>query len=499
MPSTADLEEAKRRVGYQEGKLHFAVTGIAGSGKSSLVNALRGLRNRDADAAATGIAETTLHLARFPDANPENPVVWFDIPGAGTLQIKDWQYFHDQGLYVFDALIVLVDNRFTATDVAILRNARLFGIPCYIVRSKADTHVRNVMKEMGYDSDDDEEQDASSLEKLEREAREHFIAATRHTVGENLRRADLPDQRVYIVSNSTILGAVKGSISAKASKKMVDEKALLDELSGDAKRRRGGEGRLPANEICFPGIIPKAERQLQEGIQPVIMPSTADLEAARRRVGYREGYYHFAATGIAGSGKSSLINAFRGLRSGEANAAATGITETTLQMARFPDANPTNHIVWYDIPGAGTLQVHDWQYFNDQGLYIFDALVVLFDNRFTVTDVAILRNARLFNIPCYIVRSKADAHIRNVMIDLGYDSDDDEHDARSRAKFEAEARERFVSETKKTVRENLRRADLPDQRVYVLSNSTMLSTVKGSISSKMSKRLLDEKEFLKDF
>ncbi|EIW74614.1 hypothetical protein CONPUDRAFT_18766, partial [Coniophora puteana RWD-64-598 SS2] len=191
------------------------------------------------------------------------------------------------------------------------------------------------------------------------------------------------------------------------------------------------------------------------------------------------GYYHFAVTGIAGSGKSSLINAFRGLRNRDAEAAATGIAETTLQTARFPDADPANHVVWYDIPGAGTLKIRDWQYFNDQGLYVFDALVVLVGNRFTATDVAILRNARLFNIPCYIVRSKADAHIRNVMIDMGYDSDDDEQDTRSRGTLEATAREHFVSATRNNVRENLRNADLPDQMVYILSNSTMLSVVKG--------------------
>jgi len=242
----------------------------------------------------------------------------------------------------------------------------------------------------------------------------------------------------------------------------------------------------------------EAERQLREGIQPVVMPSAADIEGAKRRIGHREGYYHFAVTGIAGSGKSSLINAFRGLRNRDAEAAATGIAETTLQITRFSDANPANHVAWYDVPGAGTLQVRDWQYFNDQGLYVFDALIVLFGNRFTMTDIAILRNARLFHIPCYIVRSKADMHVRNVMKEMGYDSDDDEQDERSREKLEAAARDHFVTATRKTVRENLRAADLPDQRVYILSNSMMLNATKGSISAKISKRALDEKEFLRD-
>ncbi|KAF7366780.1 p-loop containing nucleoside triphosphate hydrolase protein [Mycena sanguinolenta] len=229
MPSAADLEDAKHRIEYQDGVYHFAVAGVAGSGKSSLINALRGLRNSDAGAAATGITETTLRVGRFPDSDPKNPFVWYDIPGAGTLQIPDWQ--------------------FTATDVAILRNARLFNIPCYIVRSKADVHVQNVMRDMpGYESDD-EEQDARSREAraaLECSARKHFVDATRQNVQDNLRAADLPEQRVYIVSNSTMLSATKGNITTRTAKKIIDEFEFLQDLLGDAYRRRGGATKAEA-------------------------------------------------------------------------------------------------------------------------------------------------------------------------------------------------------------------------------------------------------------
>ncbi|KAH7903688.1 hypothetical protein BJ138DRAFT_1120138, partial [Hygrophoropsis aurantiaca] len=114
----------------------------------------------------------------------------------------------------------------------------------------------------------------------------------------------------------------------------------------------------------------EAERQLKHGIQPVVMPSAAEITAAKQRVQYTQGFVHIAIAGIAGSGKSSLINAIRGLRNKDAGAALTGVTETTLVAGRFPDPDPAKRVVWYDIPGAGTLQIPDWQYFNAEGLYV---------------------------------------------------------------------------------------------------------------------------------
>ncbi|KAF7357906.1 p-loop containing nucleoside triphosphate hydrolase protein [Mycena venus] len=295
---------------------------------------------------------------------------------------------------------------------------------------------------------------------------------------------------------------------ARRAAEAARQEALRQQQLAEEENRRAVEAQRAAEEAARAAAAAEAraaleekaevERQLREGIQPVVMPSAADFEDAKRRIGYRDGLYHFAVAGIAGSGKSSLINALRGLRNGDAGAAATGITETTLRVARFPDSDPKNPFVWYDIPGAGTLQVRDWQYFNEQGLYVFNALVVLIDNRFTMTDVAILRNARLFGIPCYIVRSKADVHVHNEMREMGYESDDEEQGAQSRATLEYAAREHFVSATRQNVRENLRSADLPEQRVYIVSNSTMLSATKRNVTTKMAKKIIDEFEFLRD-
>ncbi|KAG2081037.1 interferon-inducible GTPase-domain-containing protein [Suillus discolor] len=489
-PSPEEVSAAKRRVQYREDLFHIAIAGVAGGGKSSLINAFRGLRNKGIGAAATGVTETTLVMARYPHPNAEYPLVLYDFPGAGTLKIPDWQYFNDQGLYVFDSIIVLFDNRFTMTDIAILTNCRRFKIPTYIVRSKADQHIRNIMEDMGYDSDDD---DSSKVKKLYQTARQQFIQQTRQSVKDNLQDANIPDQRVYIVSNKTMLDVASNTMIfdflARKQPKTIDEIELLSDMIREAQIRRGQQERVKVANAAKE----KAERKLKEGIQPVVTPTLEEVSVARRRVQYHGDLFQIAVAGVAGAGKSSLINALRGLHNKDTESAATGVTETMLVTARYPSPNAEHPYVWYDVPGAGTLKVPDWQYFNAQGLYVFDSIIVLFDNHFTMTDITILTNCRHFKIPTYIVRSKADQHIRNTMNDMGYDSDDDESEDQKKTLYQ-DAQQQFIQQTRQIVKDNLESANMPDQRVYIVSNKTILDVVKEN----QPKNIIHEIELLND-
>ena len=235
----------------------------------------------------------------------------------------------------------------------------------------------------------------------------------------------------------------------------------------------------------------EAEKKLREGTQPVVTPTPEEYHASRAKIQHTQGLFHVAIGGIAGSGKSSLVNAFRGKYNKDSDAAAVGVNETTLAVARYPDPNPSSRFVWYDVPGAGTLKVSDWKYFNEQGLYVFDCIVVVVNNRFTAIDVAILTNARRFGIPAFIVRSKADQHIKNLMKDLGYDSDEE---GDNRASLYARARDQYVAETTRSIRTNLEEAKLPDQPIYLVSNTALRATVAGRTPEKM----LDEVKLLTD-
>jgi hypothetical protein len=118
-------------------------------------------------------------------------------------------------------------------------------------------------------------------------------------------------------------------------------------------------------------------------IQPEVWPTEEEFQSAKDRIEYDPEKLHFAVCGGSGAGKSSLINAFRGLKNDSKNpkAARTGVDETTMAITRYPDPreeSPYMRLVWYDCPGAGTLECPGWQYLNVQGLFIFDIIVLVY-------------------------------------------------------------------------------------------------------------------------
>jgi chemotaxis protein histidine kinase CheA len=332
--------------------------------------------------------------------------------------------------------------------------------------------------------------------KEAQEAREALERAAAETV-RKAREAQENAERVANSKEEEMKRAYEET--AKARKAQREAEATAEEEARKAREakenaeRKAKDKEEEANQANAARKV--AERKWRAGIQPEVWPTEEELKKAKKLLQHTDGALHFAIAGAAGSGKSSLINAFCGLRNSDFTAAPTGVVETTSKIARYPDPIPENPFVWYDVPGAGTLKIPDWEYFNAQGLYIFDGIIVLFDNRFTTIDVAILKHCARFKIPTYIVRSKSNQHIQNMVQDM-YDSDSDDEVGnrdKSRDKF-AMARDKYITETRRSVEVNLDTAKLPQQRVYIVSKDNLLSFVKR----KMPKEPIDELELLKD-
>jgi GTP-binding protein EngB required for normal cell division len=237
----------------------------------------------------------------------------------------------------------------------------------------------------------------------------------------------------------------------------------------------------------------KAEDDLKKGIRPEMIPTVEDVQKVKAKLQYTDDHFHFAVCGQAGSGKSSLINALRGMKNNDRMSAKTGAVETTQLIGRYPDMDkrpPRAWIVWYDIPGAGTTNISDWQYFNDQGLFIFDLIILAVGDRLSTIDIWIIKNCRRFNVPCFIVRSKSDQHITNVARnELDYDSDEDQdHKA-----IKEQARRTFIEQTRQSFASIIAKENLPSQRTYIISASTMCSYINGK-----QKSMIDEGDLIVD-
>lgn len=228
-PTREEFQQTLSDTQYDEKNFHFAIVGRAGSGKSSLINAFRNLKNKSHGAAPTGTKETTLYIKRYEDPGDQPPrkwMVWFDIPGAGTQRIPHHDYFIKQGLYIFDLIILAIGDRFEEIDARILEDCARFKVPVFIVRSKADMHILNSMEE-------EEEYDSSSENsKLYKRCRDMYVRETQQMVSEELERCGLPDQNVYVVSRDELRQIYHNSLQPLHTTNSSIQQALLGQRKG---------------------------------------------------------------------------------------------------------------------------------------------------------------------------------------------------------------------------------------------------------------------------
>ncbi|XP_030278612.1 interferon-inducible GTPase 5-like [Sparus aurata] len=122
--------------------LKIAITGESGSGKSTFVNAFRGIDNSAEGAAPTGATETTSVVTPYPHPKYPNVTLW-DLPGVGTTKFPADQYLKHVGFEKFDFFIIISATRFTENDVKLAQEIQRMKKKFYFVRSKIDSDLYN--------------------------------------------------------------------------------------------------------------------------------------------------------------------------------------------------------------------------------------------------------------------------------------------------------------------------------------------------------------------
>nr|XP_055076418.1 interferon-inducible GTPase 5-like [Misgurnus anguillicaudatus] len=140
-----DVLEQQDRV-----ELNIAVTGESGSGKSTFVNAFRGLGDEDEGSAKTGPVETTMKQEVYHHPKYDNVKVW-DLPGIGTPNFKADEYLKDVQFERYDFFIIIASDRFKECHAQLAKQIMRMGKMFYFVRSKIDSNIDAEKRKKSFD------------------------------------------------------------------------------------------------------------------------------------------------------------------------------------------------------------------------------------------------------------------------------------------------------------------------------------------------------------
>ncbi len=121
-------------------ELNVGVTGESGSGKSTFVNAFRGLGDEEEGSAPTGPVETTMKPEAYLHPKYKTVKVW-DLPGIGTPRFKADEYLKLVEFERYDFFIIIASERFRECHTQLAKEITRMGKKFYFVRSKIDSDI----------------------------------------------------------------------------------------------------------------------------------------------------------------------------------------------------------------------------------------------------------------------------------------------------------------------------------------------------------------------
>jgi len=210
------IAQAQRNLGLDAiNNYNFAICGQSGTGKSSLINAIRGLYDDDAAAAPVNEVECTMAIRSYPMTDLPHVYLW-DMPGAGTASHPAESYFEGKSLYAFDFLVLVTAERFTEAELQVARKAADWNVPIVFVRQKFDVSFTARRRRMR----------AATEEQIKEQLRQEIVA----NILSQLSGVRLGDRKIFLVSAPAMLG--------EQGAPRMDEVELIEHITTTAAQRR---------------------------------------------------------------------------------------------------------------------------------------------------------------------------------------------------------------------------------------------------------------------
>ncbi|CAM4795867.1 unnamed protein product [Rotaria magnacalcarata] len=120
---------AERLDAWRKCPLSIAITGESGSAK-------------DEGAAKVGVVETTRIILSY--SHPSYPnLVFYDLPGVGTLEFKQSTYLSQVNLDRYDFFLIISRTRFTENDLWLASEVKKIGKRFFFIRTNIDQDLYN--------------------------------------------------------------------------------------------------------------------------------------------------------------------------------------------------------------------------------------------------------------------------------------------------------------------------------------------------------------------
>ncbi|CAK6437160.1 unnamed protein product [Pipistrellus nathusii] len=251
-------------------KLDIGVTGRTGSGKSTFVNAIRGLGDEDPNSAGTGVVEMTVEPTPYPHPKFRNINIW-DLPGIDTPTFQADEYLQRVLADRYDFFVIITSDLFTAGHGQLARGLLQRGKAFHLVRSKVDVDVA-----------------ASSRRRPRTFSEARVLSQIREDCWQRLKAEGLNSPKIFLLSMFEL---------AKYDFCLLEE-SLVEGV--ESHKQHALVVALPA--ICK-AILEKKEASLRKhvwlvaavacGINPSPVPGVQDVACDLDRLTHAlEGYHH---------------------------------------------------------------------------------------------------------------------------------------------------------------------------------------------------------------